>query len=369
MICPKCNAQYPDQPGACPYCGEAGGVPGQAMGVEIGKKRSFENSLLELDSRLLLRHIPLLVFMVVCLYLIIVAGGGAPMFFSSRNMINILSTGSIHGLIVIGMSLAVLTGRFDLSVGSMAGLAGVLFAGFLNAGKAGIASLLLILMIALIVGLVYAALSCLLGAPSFLVTLGFAALLRGIAYGMTDGMPLSMESKIEAFNFGGSIPGPFVLMLVLALALQAILFVPSIGSLLAKAVRRGKIGPSFSPDQLPALVGLIVCPIMAALAGILLSIRMSAGVPAMGTGYETDALAAVAVGGVCLSGGKGTIIGPLLAAFGLALIGNIMNVLGMPVYPQMIIKAAILIFAVVANIVIERFAIRSGSKPVEAQYP
>lgn len=368
MICPKCEAQYPDQPGPCPYCGEAAGAPGREMGVEAGKRPSFENSLLELDSRLFLRHIPLLVFVTACFYLLIAAGAGSPLFFSSRNMTNVLSTGSIHGFIVIGMSLAVLTGKFDLSVGSMAALAGVMFVTSLSAGKGGMVSLLQILMIALIIGLIYAGLSCLLGVPSFLATLGSAALLRGIAFGMTDGRTLTMSSKIGAFDFGWSIPAPFVLMLVLALALQAILFIPSIGSSLSKAVRRGKTGPSFSPDQLPASIGLIACPIMAALAGILLSVRLNAGAPAMGVGFETDALIAVAAGGVCLSGGKGTIIGPLMAIFVLTMITNIMNLLGISAFSQMIVKAAILVFAVTANTVIERFAIRRGSKPEEAPY-
>jgi ribose transport system permease protein len=270
----------------------------------------------------------------------------SPYFLTSGNVFNIMRQVSVDAIIAYGELFTIITAGIDLSVGSVAGLTGIVFAMSLtsgmNVGLAVIATLALGGVIGLVNGLAIAR----LGIPAFIVTLAGLQGYRGMTMltsgGMTvAGLPKSLGVVANTSILG--IPTMFVIMLGFAVASQYLLGATRIGRYLyaigsnAEAARRVGINVTRA-----TLVAYGLSALFATVGGTLLVSRLTMGNPNAGAGAELQAIAAAVVGGASLFGGRGTVLGCFVGAILFTTIGNGANLLGVSSFWQMIVEGLLI---------------------------
>ncbi|CAM3769723.1 Ribose transport system permease protein RbsC [Vibrio aerogenes CECT 7868] len=295
--------------------------------------------------------------LIALLFLIVVVSFLNPHFFTVDNLLNILRQTSVNAIIAVGMTLVILTAGIDLSVGSVLALCGALAASMI--------ALELPVMVAvpatLIAGLVLGGLSGAIIAKgkvqAFIATLVTMTLLRGVTMVYTEGRPIStgFTDVADTFAWFGTgymfgIPVPVWLMA----------FVFGLAWYLLNHTRFGRyvyaLGGNESATRLSGInvdkvkVGVYaICGLLSALAGIIVTSRLSSAQPTAGMGYELDAIAAVVLGGTSLMGGKGRIMGTLVGALIIGFLNNALNLLDVSSYYQMIAKAVVILLAVLVD--------------------
>ncbi|MHC4488215.1 MAG: ABC transporter permease [Planctomycetota bacterium] len=295
----------------------------------------------------LFEHNTLFIFII----LVIASSLVSDVFFSQRNIFNLLRQVVPIGIISMGMLLVILTGGIDLSVGSIVALASVLSAYFLLSTSLPLAITLTILAGTLL-GSVSGYLVSVKRMAPFVATLALMTIARGLAFMVSKGSPILLEESATALkNFGSGyllgVPDPVLLMLIIFIIILLILRYTVFGRLVF-AIGSNETSVRLSGVQVPIYKFLVysISGALAAVAGIVSTSRTAVGSPLVGIGFELDAIAAVVIGGASLSGGKGTALNTLLGVFILGMIGNIMNLRNVPAYPQQVIKGLIIIFAV-----------------------
>lgn len=265
----------------------------------------------------------------------------APAFLSSGNISNLLDFTPELGMIALGMTMLMTSGEFDLSVGSVFGFAPVLMWTFFNAGVTSLeVGFILAILIALLIGFINGWFVTKLRIPSFLVTLGMLLIVRGTALYITDGFPQRTwraEGPLRDILLGDIFIGDLrmrmsvVWFMVFVIALAYVLTQTKIGNWLqaaggnASSARARGVRVNRTKIMLFMLTAF-----MAAFAGIISSIRVSAANPNSGTGYELEVIAMVVIGGTALTGGRGTIIGTVLGVLILRLMRNGIVMVGVP---------------------------------------
>jgi ribose transport system permease protein len=284
-----------------------------------------------------------LLFMMACLALL------APRFLDQDNLFNVLRQFSFITIIAVGQTFVIVAAGIDLSVGSVAGLAGVsccaLISGGVGVGAAVTAGLLVGVACGLFNGLVVAFVKL----PSFIVTLAMMSLARGFVYVITQGRPI-VNLTPSFFSLGqgslGPVPFPVVVMFVMVF----------LGFILLNRTGFGrKVAALGGNEQVALLTGLRVNRIKigvfaisgfcSALAGILLASRLNSGQPTLGNGYELDAIAAVVIGGTSLFGGSGSIPGTLIGAAVMGVMRNGLVLLNVSAYWQSVAIGAVILLA------------------------
>lgn len=283
-------------------------------------------------------------------------------FLTVQNIHNLLRQLAPLALVSIGMLLVVLTGGIDLSVGSVAAIGGMGVAMAMPAlpFDGGLA-LLLCVMGAVLFGAALGAVNGLLvsgfGMASFVATLAMMTMARGLAYMLSNGQPVRFPRDLPTAQiltgFGAKglpelgTPWPVVAALAIVLLFIFLLRRTSWGRL---TVATGSNETAVRLAGLPVwrfkFLAYTICGGLSALAGIMVTARTAVGTPVTGVGLELDAIAACVIGGALLSGGKGTVTHTMIGVLILGLIGNIMNLMSVPAYPQQIIKGVIIILAV-----------------------
>ncbi len=286
---------------------------------------------------------------VVFFVMIAIASLISDAFFTERNIFNLLRQVAGLGIISMGMLLVVLTGGIDLSVGSITALASVMCAYFLVSMPL-FPSIILTVLIGICMGAISGYLVANRNMAPFVATLSIMTIARGLAFIMSKGSPIIAHNQgLNAFGSGYwlRVPLPVFLMLLVFLIVWFILkftvfgrLVTAIGSNEA-AVRLSGIRVGYYKFMVYCISGAFC-----AIAGIISTSRTGVGSPIVATGIELDAIAAVVIGGASLSGGRGTATNALLGVFTLGVIGNIMNLMNVPGYPQQVIKGLIIIVAV-----------------------
>ena len=265
-----------------------------------------------------------------------------PYFLSPQNIANTLVFTVELGLIALAMTLLMTSGEFDLSVGSLFGFAPVLMWTLFNAGVTSLeVAFIVALLVAALIGLVNGVFVTRLRIPSFLVTLGMLLVARGTALFITDGFPQrtwNAEGQWLAEALAGDFyVGPFrIYMSLFWFAAAAII----LGYLLTQTKAGNWIQASGGNADAARARGVnvsrtkiclfMLSSTMAALAGIISSIRTSAANPNSGTGYELEVIAMVVIGGTALTGGRGTIVGTVLGIFILRVMRNGIVLIGVP---------------------------------------
>ncbi|MBB3929744.1 simple sugar transport system permease protein [Kaistia hirudinis] len=265
-----------------------------------------------------------------------------PDFLSPLNISNTLAFTVELGLIALAMTLLMTSGEFDLSVGSLFGFSPVLMWTLFNAGVVSLPlAFVVALIVAAIIGYVNGWFVTRLKIPSFLVTLGMLLVVRGTALFVTDGFPQRTWKAdgnwLATILVGDFYVGPFRIYASLFWFIAAVII---LGYLLTKTRTGNWIqAAGGNPGAARARgvqvdrvkVGLfMLSSTMAALAGIISSIRTSAANPNSGTGYELEVIAMVVIGGTALTGGRGTIIGTVLGILILRIMRNGIVLIGVP---------------------------------------
>ena len=289
---------------------------------------------------------------VIFVLLVVFSAFISDVFFTSINLSNLLKQVSGVGIISIGMLIVILTGGIDLSVGSLVALLAVVFAILVNSVVLP-AAILVTILIGFALGSVSGYLVAYQKMAPFIATLALMTIARGLGFIYSKGSPVTFKTSGGEFmtNFGNEsflgIPNIALIFLVIVILAHVMLRYNVFGRLIIA------IGSNEEASYLSGIkvskYKFLVYAISGALAGvaaIVVASRTNLGSPNMGMAWELDAIAAVVIGGASLNGGKGTAINTLMGVLILGLIGNILNLLNVPSYPQQVVKGAIIIFAV-----------------------
>jgi len=289
-----------------------------------------------------------------------------PNFLSPQNISNTLVFTVELGLIAMAMTLLMTSGEFDLSVGSVFGFSPVLMWTLFNAGVTSLeVAFAAALVAAVLIGVVNGLFVTRLKIPSFLVTLGMLLVVRGTALFITDGFPQrtwSAESEwLAQILVGDFTIGPFRLFMSLfwfigaALVLHYVLTQTKGGNWIQASGGNAGAARARGVNVNRTKVALFVLSAtMAAVAGIISSIRTSAANPNSGTGYELEVIAMVVIGGTALTGGRGTIIGTVLGTFILRVMRNGIVLIGVPGLAYNIFIGAIILGMMALHSSLER---------------
>lgn len=263
-------------------------------------------------------------------------------FLSPQNISNTLAFTVELGLIALAMTLLMTSGEFDLSVGSVFGFSAVLMWTLFNAGVTSLeVGFLLTLITAALIGFVNGVFVTKLKIPSFLVTLGMLLVVRGTALFVTDGFPQRTWNAegnwLAELLVGDFFIGPFRLYMslvwfILAIVVLGYILTQSrVGNWIQAAGGNPNAAAARGVNVSRVKIGLfMLSSTMAALAGIISSIRTSSANPNSGTGYELEVIAMVVIGGTALMGGRGTIIGTVLGILILRVMRNGIIMVGVP---------------------------------------
>ena len=294
---------------------------------------------------------PLLALVAVCIGLAFMS----PNFLTVGNSFDVMRQVSINALIAFGMTLSILLGGIDLSVGSILAVSSVLAAMMMRGGHgAGLA-----VGIAVLAGAGMGSLNGVIIAKGrvapFIATLGMLTLLRGVALVLSNGSPISGFSSHFFAMLGGGyvarlIPVPVVLMLamfaVFWFVLTRTVFGRHVYATGGNAEAAKLSGVNTNRVQLLAYT---VSGAMAALAGVILTSRLDSAQPTAGAGYELDAITAVVLGGTSLAGGRGWIFGTLVGALLIGVLNNGLNLMGVSSFYQQVVKGSVILLAVLLD--------------------
>ena len=295
--------------------------------------------------------------LVALLVLIGVVSFLSPNFFTADNLLNILRQTSVNAIMAVGMTLVILTAGIDLSVGSVLALCGALAATMVAMEL----PIWLVVPLTLGAGALLGGVSGLIIAKgkvqAFIATLVTMTALRGVTMVYTEGRPISTGFSDGADHFAWLGTG-YLFGLPVPIWLMAIVFL--LAWYLLNHTRLGRyiyaLGGNESATRLSGInvawVKLAVyglCGMLSALAGLIVTSRLSSAQPTAGMGYELDAIAAVVLGGTSLMGGKGRIMGTLIGALIIGFLNNALNLLDVSSYYQMIAKASVILLAVMID--------------------
>lgn len=293
------------------------------------------------------RELVLLAFILA----IVVAMSIASPFFLSLSNFRAMAAGLVPtGIIVVGMTYLLVSGGFDLSVGSVMALSSTVCAYLLTLGWGIPEAVAGALVLGLVIGIANGILVTLFKINPLIATLGSMSVARGVALIMTEGFSLSSLPK--SFGLAGN---HIVLgMPVMVWIMLAIVTAGDIG--LRRTSYFRQIYFVGNNEQAARLSGINVTGVrltayalsglLAAVAGVLLASRLMSGTPTAGNALELQVLAAAVIGGASLKGGEGTVLGAFLGAVFVALVNNAMTMLAVSIYWQMIVTGAILVAAV-----------------------
>ena len=273
-------------------------------------------------------------------------------FFSAVNAFNVLRQMSMIGLISIGMTCVILTAGIDLSVGATVALAAVMSAGLTE--KSVLLAIFLPVLSGVFIGAVNGFVIAKLKIVPFIATLAVQMAVRGIAYIMTDIQSIPVAKSAAGFAVLGrgyfyGVPIPVIILAVVLLVMSFVCrrtpFGRSLYAIGGNEDAAKMMGIKVTRNKALAYV---LTGGLSALAGVILCSRLGAGQPLSGTGWEMDAVAAVAIGGTLLSGGGGGVEKTLSGVLITALIGNIINLQGnVNTYVQQIIMGAIVLVVII----------------------
>ncbi len=274
----------------------------------------------------------------------------SPYFLTANNLASVARQTAVFNTMALGMTIVIITGGIDLSVGSILGLAGLGGAMSLEAGQPVVVGLLVGILIGTACGFLNGFLITRLGIPPFVVTLGTLGVYRGVALIVSNGLPVHKIPAGFSFIGEGNLLGiPFVLwmLVICAVAVHVILehtrlgrYAFAIGSNRVASIYAG-IPVNFHVTAVYAIGGAL-----SGLAGMIEASRLMTGQPTAGQGYELQAIAAVVIGGGSLNGGEGSVVGTLIGAFIMGLLSNGADLLNISNYWQQVIIGSVIILAV-----------------------
>lgn len=276
-------------------------------------------------------------------------------FLTSNNIISVLRQISINAYIALGMTLIIILGNIDLSVGSIVAMSGTLTVGFIvNQGVPIGTSIVIGLIFGTLAGFINGFIVSTFKVPSFIITMAMMNVASGIAYVYSGGQSTRIKDEIFiAIGTGylfNTIPLPVVYMVILIAIISFVLSKTKFGTYIyAIGGNREAARLSGVPTKKVEIVVFTISGFLSAFAGLVLCSRMYSGQPSVGSGYELDAIAACVLGGTSMTGGKGRISGTVFGAMVIGVISNGLNLIGVSSYWQLIVKGLIIVCAVLLD--------------------
>lgn len=277
-------------------------------------------------------------------------------FLSGTNIISVLRQISINTFIALGMTLIIILGHIDLSVGAIVAMSGTLTVGFIvNQGMPIGVAIVLGLLLGTLTGFISGFIVSTFRVPAFIITMAMMNVASGIAYVYSGGQSTRITDKFF-INIGTGylfkvIPLPVVYMVILIAVIAFLLNKTKFGTYVyAIGGNREAARLSGVPIKKVEIIVFTLSGALSAFAGLVLCSRMYSGQPSVGSGYELDAIAACVLGGTSMSGGKGRISGTVFGAMVIGIISNGLNLIGVSSYWQLIIKGLIIACAVLLDV-------------------
>jgi len=272
-------------------------------------------------------------------------------FLTTANLFSVMRSFSLTAIMAVGMTMVIITGGIDLSVGSLMGLAGLLTAMMIQGGLPVNLAVAGGLLTGCGLGLANGLMITKLGLPPFIATLGMLSMARGAMYWITHGWPVTLSVKHPFLALGqgyvGPVPVPVIVMLLIMVVASIFLSRTSTGRYVY-AVGCNEQASRFSGIRVDGIKILVytISGLCCAVSGLILLARMVSAQPMAGLGYELPVIAAAVIGGTSLSGGAGTILGTLMGAALMGILQNGMVLVGIDSYAQQAITGAVIIVAV-----------------------
>ncbi len=299
--------------------------------------------------------------------LIVVFSLASPNFFQFNNLVGILIATAVNGVLALGVTFVITTAGIDLSVGTVMTFSAVMTAQFISVWKLPIPiGVLGGIGAGALCGLVNGTVISRMKVPPFVATLGMFYITKGLSLVISGLRPIyfDIESGYQNISMGsilGSIfPGfdiPNAVLILFGAAIVASL-------ILGKTVLGRYTFAIGSNEEATRLSGVNVaawktavytlCGMFAGLGGVMMAARLNSAQPALGSGYELDAIAAAVIGGTSLAGGEGTILGTIIGAFVISTLANGLRILSVPQEWQTVFTGAILILAVYLDVLRRR---------------
>ena len=289
-------------------------------------------------------------FLVLCVFLSVFPKTSGS-FFTRQNIFNVLRQISTNLFLACGMTMVIILGGIDLSVGSIIALSGCISAGCVAGYNLPLPiALLMGLLVGLLVGMFNGAVISKTTIPAFIVTLATMNIAKGLAYVYTGGSPVRVVTKEWQFlgaGYVGIFPTP-VVILVIVLIITAIIMNKTKMGRHMYAVGGNQQAAEFSGIKVEKVKFFVhaFSGLMAGLAGIVLASRMYSGQPTAGDGAEMDAIAAVVVGGTSMAGGSGKIGGTIIGGLIIGVLNNGLNLLNVNSFWQYVVKGVVILLAV-----------------------
>lgn len=275
----------------------------------------------------------------------------SPTFRTVSNAVNILRQVAVNGILAIGMTFVIMTGGIDLTVGSLVAVAGVISGSILVVHPEQV---ILAVLAGIVVCGLFGAMNgffvAYMEVPAFVATLAGMTIARGFAYVYSDGKPYTLNSP--KFRIIGQGMAPIIIFLAILLICHIVLSKMKFGRYIYATSGNIKAAEASGVNTKKILMKVyILAGTLSGIAGIVLASRTNSGQPAVGTGFETDAIAAAVIGGTSMTGGIGTIPGTLVGILIIGTLDNSLNLLNVSSYYQQIIKGIIILGAVCFDIV------------------
>lgn len=292
----------------------------------------------------------IIALLILCVFLSVFPGTSES-FPTVRNVFNVLRQISSNLLLACGMTMVIILGGIDLSVGSVIALSGVLAAGCVSRYGMAIAPAMIVgVLIGIVFGAFNGAVVAKTTIPPFIVTLATMNIARGLAGVYTGGSPVRVVSDEWQFlgaGYIGGVPVPVIIMILVFIASILIVNRTKMGRYIY-AVGGNVQAAKFSGINVAKVKFFVYTytGFLAGLAGIILASRMYSGQPTAGEGAEMDAIAAVVVGGTSMSGGSGKLGGTLIGALIIGILNNGLNLMNVNSFWQTVVKGVVILLAV-----------------------
>ncbi len=292
----------------------------------------------------------ILALLVLCVFLA-VNPSTSTSFLTQKNVFNVLRQISTNLYLACGMTMVIILGGIDLSVGSIIALSGCVAAGCVSRYGLPLAAALVVgVLVGLLVGMFNGWVIAKTTIPPFIVTLATMNVAKGLAYVYTGGSPVRVVTKEWQFvgaGYIGPVPTPVVLLAIVLIVTAIIMNKTKLGRHMY-AVGGNAQAAEFSGISVAKVKFLVhtYSGIMAGLAGIVLASRMYSGQPTAGDGAEMDAIAAVVVGGTSMAGGSGKIGGTIIGGLIIGVLNNGLNLMNVNSFWQYVVKGCVILLAV-----------------------
>jgi ribose transport system permease protein len=305
------------------------------------------------------------VLILTILFIIVVAARNS-VFLSAANILDVLRASGFTLITTVGMTMVLISGGLDLSVGSVLALGGIVCSAVLAAGLPPIAGIFAGICVGAVVGMVNAFVIVRMGISSLMVTLGTQYIARGVCVGITKGVPIyplpQAFQNIEQKNWFWRLPNIVIIAGLIAFVAFIVIKYTTFGRNVyavggnKEAARISGVDVNRVSFSVYVLTGAL-----AGLTGVLMAARLASGQPNAGTGYELTVIAAAVIGGTSAFGGVGSIVGSALGAIFMQIMGNSLTLMRIDVYWQSVAIGVILLLAVIIDQYRRTTLMRSGS--------